>query len=78
MTTTALPRRTYLNHEFGIKSWLLTKDHKRIGLMYLVLVTLAFMLGGFSPPASAPSSRRRPVISGRRTPTTSCSRCTAS
>jgi len=46
MTTTALPRRTYLNHEFGIKSWLLTKDHKRIGLLYLVFVTLAFMLGG--------------------------------
>src|SRR5436190_1726637 len=46
MTTTAFPRRTYLNHEYGIKSWLLTKDHKRIGLMYLVFVTLAFMLGG--------------------------------
>jgi cytochrome c oxidase subunit 1 len=46
MTTTALPRRTYLNHEYGIKSWLLTKDHKRIGLLYLVVVTLAFMLGG--------------------------------
>ena len=46
MTTTALPRRTYLNHEFGIKSWLLTKDHKRIGLLYLVFVTLAFALGG--------------------------------
>jgi cytochrome c oxidase subunit 1 len=25
---------------------LLTKDHKRIGLMYLVLVFLAFVLGG--------------------------------
>jgi len=47
MTTTALPRRTYLNHEFGLKSWLLTKDHKRIGLMYLVFVFLAFALGGF-------------------------------
>ena len=46
MTTTALPSRTYLNHEFGIMSWLLTKDHKRIGLLYLVFVTLAFMLGG--------------------------------
>ena len=46
MTTTALPKRTYLNHEFGLKSWLLTKDHKRIGLMYLVLVFLAFVLGG--------------------------------
>jgi cytochrome c oxidase subunit 1 len=46
MTTTAFPRRTYLNHEFGLKSWLLTKDHKRIGLLYLVFVFLAFVLGG--------------------------------
>ena len=37
---------TYLNHDYGVTSWLLTKDHKRIGLMYMVLVTLAFMLGG--------------------------------
>ena len=27
-------------------SWLLTKDHKRIGILYLVVVTLAFFLGG--------------------------------
>src|SRR6266536_545031 len=44
--TAALPRRTYLNHQYGIKSWLLTKDHKRIGLLYLVMVTIAFTLGG--------------------------------
>jgi cytochrome c oxidase subunit 1 len=37
---------TYLNHEHGVASWLLTKDHKRIGIMYLVVVTLAFFLGG--------------------------------
>ena len=27
-------------------SWLLTKDHKRIGIMYLLVVTFAFFLGG--------------------------------
>ena len=45
-TTTTLPRVTYLNHEHGVASWLLTKDHKRIGILYLVVVTLAFFLGG--------------------------------
>jgi cytochrome c oxidase subunit 1 len=46
MTTTILPRVNYLNVRHGVASWLLTKDHKRIGLMYLVFVTLAFFLGG--------------------------------
>ena len=44
--TVAAPRVTYLNHEHTVASWLLTKDHKRIGIMYLVVVTFAFFLGG--------------------------------
>ncbi|MFN8177189.1 MAG: cytochrome c oxidase subunit I [bacterium] len=36
----------YLNCEHGVKSWLLTLDHKRIGVMYLVCVLSAFLLGG--------------------------------
>jgi len=36
----------YLNHESGIKSWLLTKDHKRIGVLYLFSVMTMFLLGG--------------------------------
>ncbi|HEX3654201.1 MAG TPA: cytochrome c oxidase subunit I [Pirellulales bacterium] len=39
---------TYLNIAHGIASWLLTKDHKRIGLMYLMVVTAMFFLGGFA------------------------------
>ena len=39
--------RNYLNAEAGIASWLLTRDHKRIAIMYLVLTTLSFALGGF-------------------------------
>ena len=31
----------------GIASWLLTLDHKRIGLMYLAVTMVAFLLGGF-------------------------------
>jgi cytochrome c oxidase subunit 1 len=37
----------YLNHEKGILSWLFTLDHKRIGLMYMVVVLAAFLIGGF-------------------------------
>ena len=29
-----------------VRSWLLTKDHKRIGIMFLAAVTLALLLGG--------------------------------
>jgi cytochrome c oxidase subunit 1 len=36
----------YLTHETSLKSWLFTLDHKRIGLMYLVATTLAFLAGG--------------------------------
>ncbi|NDH06393.1 cytochrome c oxidase subunit I [bacterium] len=36
----------YLNHDHSILSWLLTLDHKRIGLLYLVTITLMFLLGG--------------------------------
>jgi cytochrome c oxidase subunit 1 len=47
MITAAVPEReNYLNNAYGIKSWLLTKDHKRIGLLYLFTVTLFFFLGG--------------------------------
>ncbi|MCU1244139.1 MAG: cytochrome c oxidase, subunit, partial [Acidobacteria bacterium] len=39
--------RNYFNEEYGVLSWLLTKDHKRIGLLYLISVTALFMIGGF-------------------------------
>ena len=37
---------TYLNHDYRIRSWLLTKDHKRIALLYMVAITLFFIVGG--------------------------------
>jgi cytochrome c oxidase subunit I len=40
------PTVNYLNADYGIKSWLLTKDHKRIALLYLVSVTFFFLVGG--------------------------------
>lgn len=36
----------YLTHERGLKSWLFSLDHKRIGIMYLIATAIAFLLGG--------------------------------
>ena len=46
ITTAVQEREHYLNASYGLKSWLLTKDHKRIGLLYLATITLFFALGG--------------------------------
>src|SRR5437762_1008967 len=52
MTTAAAvvaeePRLHYLNESYGVRSWLLTTDHKRVGLLYLISQTGAFFVGGF-------------------------------
>ena len=41
-----LPKQNYLNDSYGLKSWLLTHDHKRIGLLYLVTIAFFFAIGG--------------------------------
>src|SRR5450759_303125 len=46
MRTLVLPPHHYLNDGYGIKSWLLTRDHKRIALLYLAAITFFFFLGG--------------------------------
>ncbi|HVS72115.1 MAG TPA: cytochrome c oxidase subunit I [Phycisphaerae bacterium] len=38
----------YLEDGFSVKSWLLTTDHKRIALLYLVSITFFFVLGGIA------------------------------
>lgn len=40
-----MPRQHYLNAGYSIKSWLLTLDHKRIGILYLVSVSVFFLMG---------------------------------
>src|SRR5437016_12815724 len=43
-----LPSTHYLNATYGsgVRSWLLTTDHKRIALLYLCSVTVFFFIGG--------------------------------
>lgn len=36
----------YLNTNYSVASWLLTGDHKRIAMMYLVSITVFFIVGG--------------------------------
>ncbi len=47
ITVNSPERKNYLNDGYGLKSWLLTTDHKRIALLYLASITLFFFLGGF-------------------------------
>lgn len=42
----AEPKTNYLTNGYTLKSWLLTKDHKRIAIMYLITVSLFFLAGG--------------------------------
>jgi cytochrome c oxidase subunit 1 len=44
--TLKLPARHYLNDGHSLRSWLLTKDHKRIAIMYLISISIFFFIGG--------------------------------
>jgi len=46
MNTFASGPRNYLNAAYSVRSWLLTLDHKRIAILYLVTITLFFFVGG--------------------------------
>jgi cytochrome c oxidase subunit I len=51
MATLAAPaveRENYLNTDFSVRSWLLTTDHKRIAILYLLSITAMFFVGGFA------------------------------
>jgi cytochrome c oxidase subunit 1 len=39
-------RHSYLDAPYGIAAWLLTKDHKRIAMLYIVSITIFFAIGG--------------------------------
>ena len=70
-------RHSYLDAPYGLKSWLLTKDHKRIAMLYLISITFFFTLGGLFA-----AGIRLELLTPKGdiwtpTPTTSSSRCTA-
>ena len=46
LTPPTASREHYLNTSYGVMSWLLTTDHKRIAWLYLVSISLFFFLGG--------------------------------
>lgn len=49
-TGAAEPKKTknYLNADHTIASWLLTTDHKRIAVLYLISVTVMFFIGSLA------------------------------
>ena len=56
MTSTPVPYQpatehgeTFYNAAYTVKSWLLTKDHKRIAILYMLSVTFFFFIGGLKP-----------------------------
>ena len=44
--TSTYPEKNYLTNETTVQSWLLTTDHKRIGILYMISITLFFFIGG--------------------------------
>ena len=45
-STARIPKVNYLTKENGLLSWLLTSDHKRIAILYLISITFFFFIGG--------------------------------
>src|SRR5665213_3327664 len=44
--TATIPKKNYITAEHGLLSWLLTGDHKRIAMLYLISITFFFFIGG--------------------------------
>lgn len=40
--------KNYLTNGNTVRSWLLTTDHKRIAILYLISITIFFIIGGFA------------------------------
>ena len=45
MDTPIFPAHNYLSNGHSLRSWLLTKDHKRIAVLYLISISIFFFLG---------------------------------
>jgi cytochrome c oxidase subunit I len=44
----AIEQENYLTNGYSLRSWLLTKDHKRIAILYLLSITFFFFIGGIA------------------------------
>lgn len=44
----AAQQTNYLNVSHSVSSWLLTTDHKRIGILYLISISFFFLIGGIA------------------------------
>jgi cytochrome c oxidase subunit 1 len=47
-TYTGTEKLNYLNWKTSVASWLLTYDHKRIAILYLVSISIFFLMGGLA------------------------------
>ena len=45
-STARIPKVNFITKENGLLSWLLTGDHKRIAILYLISLTFFFFIGG--------------------------------
>ena len=45
-STARIPKMNFITKENGLLSWLLTGDHKRIAILYLISITFFFFIGG--------------------------------
>ena len=54
-----MPEKHFLNDNYGIRSWLLTKDHKRIAILYLFSITVFFLVGGLFVEGLAGKNERK-------------------
>ena len=64
----ALPKEHYLSGGWDLKSWLLTTDHKRIGILYLVSITADVRAGQLlrgPRPLEPAGPRRQPHVRRR-------------
>ena len=41
-------RKTFLTERYAVFSWLLTRDHKRIAILYMISITGFFFIGGMA------------------------------
>ena len=73
----APPAPTYLEDGTTVMSWLNTRDHKRVAVMFLVSVIFFFFIGGVFASSIRTSSCSRGRSSSTPSATTTCSRCTA-